>query len=138
MLGATLEAVRACRPVAESRIDHDVRFRQLEGAIIVHDVAGLPGVQICLHDGVVKAIYVGRGPLLSALAADELADTLGEPEAERPARTGAGHTQRIYPRTGVAVAGDAHAVAAIELFAPTSLTQYLAAFDHDPAPDPIR
>jgi len=138
LLGASLEQVVAGHPVAETQIDRDVRFRRLDGAIVVHDLAGLPGVQVCLHDGVVKAIYVGRGPILSALVAEELDEALGEPEAEWAARTGAGHTQRVYPRTGVAVAGDRHTVAAIELFSPTSLAQYLVAFEHDPAPEPIR
>jgi hypothetical protein len=138
MLGATLEQVRACQPVTEAQIDRDVRFRQLDGAIVLRDLPGLPGVQVCLHDGVVKAIYVGRGPILSALVAEELDRALGEPEAEWPARTGAGHTQRVYPNTGVAVAGDRKTVAAIALFSPTSLAHYLVAFEHDPAPEPIR
>jgi hypothetical protein len=105
---------------------------------MLHDLAALPGVQLCLQVGLVAAIYVADGTILSGLDAVDLVATLGEPEAEWPARSGAGHTQRVYPEFGLALAGDRSTVAVLELFPPMSLAEYLAAFKQDPAPEPVR
>lgn len=132
------EEVRRRFDVRPEGTEERVQYRHEDGVTALHNRERLPGTHFFFRDGALVAIYIAAGLVLDGLRPAELTAELGEPAAVLPSRTGHGHLQRVYPDHGVAFADAGSALAALELFPPTTLEDYLDRLWVDPGPRPIR
>jgi hypothetical protein len=132
------EEVRRRFDVGPEGTEKGVQYRHEDGVTALHNGERLPGTHFFFRDGALVAIYVAAGLVLDGIRPAELTAELGEPAAVLPSRTGPGNLHRVYPDHGVAFADAGSALAALELFPPTTLQDYLQRLWVDPGPHPIR
>ena len=131
VLGLSLDQVRGV--FEPDDVIEGGKYQGLTGVTIVHAGDRCPG-SLYLADDRVVLMYVGDLDRWPQITPDALFDSLGEPDERLRSRAGRGHSQYLFGAGGVAFSTADDEVDFVEVFAPTTVADYVAQIYAEPPP----
>lgn len=131
-LGRTEDEIRERFPIAESEIDRESFYGELSGLTVLYDFDTYPG-HFIFKDGRCILFYVEDiSDALGEMTPEDLVNILGGPATDLPSHAGRASRHYVYPSRGIGYSANYKSVDYMEVFAPTTLDDYLARFYRKP------
>ena len=131
VLGLSLDQVRGV--FEPDDVIEGGEYQGLTGVTIVRAGDRCPG-SLYLADDRVVLMYVGHVERWPQITPDALFDSLGEPDERLRSRAGRGHSQYLFGAGGIAFSTADDEVDFVEVFAPTTVADYVAQIYAEPPP----